>query len=266
MELISAIVLALVQGITEFLPISSSAHLILVPRFLGWPDQGLSFDVAVHLGTLTAVVFYFRKELMAMWLAWKGSLTGNRQSNADARLAWAVIIATIPAGIAGLLFKDLVEVSLRSPMVIAISTAVFGVALWVADLRKDTTFDEHHVSWKAALIIGAAQALALIPGTSRSGITITAGLALGMSRATAARFSFLMAVPIIALASLLVLVELFQSPGEIAWTFLATGLVISAVSAYLCIKVFLSLLDRVTMLPFMLYRLALSAVIIWAFA
>ena len=264
MDLVAAIVLALVQGLTEFLPISSSAHLVLVPRFLGWPDQGLSFDVAVHLGTLTAVIFYFRKELAAMISAWLKSLAGKASHDPDAKLAWAVIIATVPAGLAGLAFKDYVELYLRSPTIIAAATAVFGIALWLADLRKDRYRDEHQVTWKTALIIGAAQALALIPGTSRSGITITAGLALGLSREAAARFSFLMAIPIISLASILVVSELARSPESVDWMALGTGLLVSAGSAYLCIRVFLAAMNRITMLPFMIYRLILAGIVMLA--
>ena len=174
MDMLQIVILALVQGLTEFLPISSSAHLILVPILTDWPDQGLAFDVAVHAGTLTAVVAYFRRELARMLVEWLVSFRGRLTP--DARLAWAVLIGTIPVGLAGLLFKDVIETQFRSPMVIAAATIVFGALLWVADISGRRNRDEYALSLLDVLVIGLAQALALIPGTSRSGITITAGL------------------------------------------------------------------------------------------
>lgn len=266
MDLFAAIVLALVQGLTEFLPISSSAHLILVPQLLGWPDQGLAFDVAVHLGTLFAVVAYFRREVVAITVSWVGSLVGRPRSQTDARLGWMIIIATLPVIAAGLMFEDFVATQLRSPLVIATTTAVFGIALWIADLRrKKNVLDEHNIGLVIALLIGFAQVLALVPGTSRSGITMTAGLLLGLSRETAARFSFLIAMPTIAGAAVLETGKLLQSAAPVPWTPLATGLVLAAISAYFCIRLFLGMIERVGMLPFMLYRLALSAVLFWIF-
>ncbi|MBT8444028.1 MAG: undecaprenyl-diphosphatase, partial [Gammaproteobacteria bacterium] len=182
MDLIEATMLALVQGLTEFLPISSSAHLILVPQLFGWTDQGLAFDVAVHFGTLAAVLWFFHDEVRAIVVAWCLSLVGREHDAADARLGWAILIATIPVVLAGFLFEDFIETTLRSPLVIASTTAIFGVLLWVADLHKKEIADEHQIGLGIALLIGLAQAIALIPGTSRSGITITAGLALGLSR------------------------------------------------------------------------------------
>jgi len=191
METAHIIWLALVQGLTEFLPVSSSAHLILVPSLLGWPDQGLAFDVAVHLGTLIAVVTYFRRDILNLFIAWLGSITGKGMSP-EARLAWGVIVGTIPAGIVGLLFKDLIEIYLRSPLVIAATTIIFGLLLWFADKRAKLQRDELSLGWQDFLVIGGAQAMALVPGTSRSGITITAGLLLGLPREAAARYSFLL--------------------------------------------------------------------------
>ncbi len=268
MDLIQIIVLAIVQGLSEFLPISSSAHLILFPRLAGWEDQGLAFDVAVHLGTLLAVVWYFREEVFGMTRDWFASLARRRRVG-DSRLAWAVILGTIPVGIAGLLFKDFIEVELRSPLVIAWTTIGFGLLLWWSDRVGRGTpqpRDEHSLSWKDILLIGCAQALALIPGTSRSGITMTAGLLLGLSRSGAARFSFLLSIPVILLASGLSTRDLIEGSVPVDWTAMALGVVLSAVSAYLCIHIFLKLLERVGMLPFVIYRLILGVVLLVLFA
>jgi undecaprenyl-diphosphatase len=265
LDFIEAIVLALVQGLTEFLPISSSAHLILVPRILGWADQGLAFDVAVHFGTLMAVFWFFHDEVWAIMRAWFAALRGREHERNDARLGWAIIVATIPVVLAGFLFENFIETQLRSPLIIAATTAVFGVLLWVADLHKKEISDEHQLLIRYALLIGLAQALALIPGTSRSGITITAGLALGLSRRAAARFSFLLAMPAIAGAALLETVELLESPAPVNWAPILIGLVAAAVSAYACIKVFLGAIDRIGMLPFMIYRLLLAGFLVWLF-
>ena len=265
MDIVAAIILALVQGLTEFLPISSSAHLILVPRFAGWPDQGLAFDVAVHLGTLIAVAWFCRREIIGIVTAFSSSLTGRDHEPAEARLGWAIIVATIPIVVAGFLFEDFVETRLRSPVVIAMATAFFGILLWVADWRRDSVDDEHDVTLGMALLIGIAQVLALIPGTSRSGITITAGLGLGLSRQAAARFSFLMSMPAIAGAAALETTELIRSSDPVPWMAIAVGLLIAALSAYLCIKLFLRIIERIGMVPFMLYRLLLAALLLILF-
>ncbi len=268
MELFQIIILAIVQGLTEFLPVSSSAHLILFPRLAGWADQGLAFDVAVHLGTLFAVVWYFRQQVFGMGRDWCVSVA-RRRAVGDSRLAWAVILGTIPAGLAGLLFKGLIEEHLRSPLVIAWATIGFGLLLGWADhvgRRAVAPRDEHALGWKDILLIGCAQALALIPGTSRSGITMTAGLLLGLSRSGAARFSFLLSIPIIVLASGLSVLDLLRSELAVDWSALLFGVLLSALSAYLCIHLFLKLLERVGMLPFVVYRLALGVVLLLVFA
>jgi len=265
LELFAAIILALVQGLTEFLPISSSAHLILVPQLFGWQDQGLAFDVAVHLGTLLAVLWYFRHEVVVILRAWFGSLIGKPSSHTDAHLGWMIIVATLPVALVGFLFADFVANELRSPLIIASATAVFGIVLWVADLRAKDVTDEHRIGFIFALLIGFAQTLALIPGTSRSGITITAGLALGLSRETAARFSFLISMPTIASAALLEGMELLESSAPVPWLAMGVGLVVAAVSAYVCIRLFLAAIGRIGMLPFMLYRLGLAGVLFWIF-
>lgn len=265
MDILHTTILALVQGLTEFLPISSSAHLILVPKVLGWQDQGLAFDVAVHLGTLIAVLWYFRADVVAIVSACLFSITRRAHEPKDARLGWAILVATVPVVLTGFFLEDFVESQLRSPLVIASATAAFGVLLWVADLRRKNIEDEHSITLWIALVIGLAQVLALVPGTSRSGITITAGLFLGLSRQAACRFSFLMAMPAIGGAAVLELYALVDSSEAVAWNGLLLGLVLAAMSAYFCIKLFLQAIEKIGMLPFMLYRLVLAAVLFLLF-
>lgn len=262
MDFFQIVVLAILQGLTEFLPVSSSAHLILVPVIAGWQDQGLAFDVAVHVGTLAAVVAYFRKELQIMTRDWVQSLV-QRKTVGDSRLAWAVGFGTIPVGLTGLLLGDFIEENLRSTLVIAATTIIFGLALLWSDKKGARTRDEHSITWKDVLIIGCAQAIALIPGTSRSGITMTAALMLGLSRAAAARFSFLLSIPVILLAGGLKTIELSGTEGAVDWSALLWGALISAISAYLCIHVFLKLLDRIGMVPFVVYRLILGVILLF---
>lgn len=260
MDIIQIIVLALVQGLTEFLPVSSSAHLILVPYLTDWPDQGLAFDVAVHVGTLTAVVIYFRAEISNMTVSWFGSLKGNHSE--DSKLAWAVLIGTIPVGIIGLLFKDPISEHLRTPLIIAITTITFGALLLYADYAGKRERDEHSMSWKDIIIIGCAQAIALIPGTSRSGITITAGMMLGLTAPAAARFSFLLSIPVILLAGTMETIDYLEVASINDMNDLILGAIISAVSALLCIHLFLKLLERIGMAPFVFYRLVLGILLL----
>ena len=261
MELMQLIVLAIVQGLTEFLPISSSAHLILARELLGWAedDQSLAFDLAVHLGSLLAVLWYFRREVTEITLAWFRSLAGQR--SAESKLAWAVILGTIPACLIGLLAKGYIEDNLRTMQVIAMTTLVFGLLLWFADRIGKRERDEYSIGWRDALFVGLAQAVALIPGTSRSGITITAGLLLGLDREAAARFSFLLSIPIILLSSMLLTLDLAGGNAAVAWGDLGLGVVFSAISAYACIGVFMALIKRIGMLPFVLYRVALAGLL-----
>ena len=261
MDLWQTLVLAVVQGLTEFLPISSAAHLILVPVLTQWPDQGLAFDVAVHAGTLAAVLVYFRSELAALFQGWLRSIT-EREHSAESRLAWGVLLGTAPAGLAGLLFSDIVQTTLRSPMVIAAATIGFGLLLWWADARGRRARGIDRIGLADAMAIGLAQAIALVPGTSRSGITITAGLMLGLTRQAAARFSFLLSIPVIALATGFEAVEVARGHASVSLSQLAIGAVAAGVSAYLCIEVFLRLLDRIGMLPFVIYRLVLGAILL----
>lgn len=260
MDTFQVIVLALIQGLTEFLPISSSAHLILPSQLFGWEDQGLAFDVAVHIGSLLAVVLYFRKEVVSLLTSWIYSIFKGKQTD-DSKLAWWIILATLPAVILGFTLKDLIEEYLRGPGVIAITTVIFGLLLWWADRMSRCELTEYQTGWKKALLIGFAQALALIPGTSRSGATITAALMLGLGREAAARFSFLMSIPVILGAALLMGKDLVESGHAIDYTSLALGILVSFVAAYVCIHLFLKIISRMGMTPFVIYRLALGAVL-----
>jgi len=262
MALIQIIALEILQGLTEFLPVSSSAHLILLGELGDWPDQGLAFDVAVHVGTLLAVIAYFRRELRAMASDWFASL-GRRKNVGESRLAWAILFATIPVGLAGLAFKGIVEGSLRSPQVIAWATLIFAPLLLWADLKRRGQRSEHAIGWRDVLLIGTAQALALIPGTSRSGITLTAGLMLGLTRSAAARFAFLLSIPVIVLAGGLDAYDLMRSGAAVDWGSLLLGAAISGVFGYLCIRLFLGWLERIGMLPFVIYRLLLGVLLLY---
>ena len=264
MDYLHAVFLALLQGLTEFLPISSSAHLILLPRLLGWEDQGLAFDVAVHIGTLTAVVAYFRHDVMCLLFAWVKSCM-TRQLNADARLAWLVLLGTVPVVVCGLFFHDVIETSLRSPLVIAAATIGFGVLLGLSDFRGGKTRSENTLTVVDVVWIGLAQALALIPGTSRSGITMTAALALGLTRSAAARFSFLMSVPVILMAGSYESLKLLEQAAPVAWGPLLLGTLVAGASAYLSIHFFMRLIEKVGMLPFVIYRLLLGVFLLLLF-
>lgn len=258
MDILHVIILALIQGITEFLPISSSAHLILPKELLGWPDQGLAFDVAVHVGTLAAVVLYYRKDLQQLTVGWCKSLAGQGTSN-ESRLAWYLMAATIPACVFGFVFSDVIETWARSIAVIGVTTIVFGVFLGLADrkARSGEGMDLTKMTLYAALAIGFAQAIALIPGTSRSGITLTAALFLGFSRMEAARFSFLMSIPIILISGTYKGIGMLGL-ANVDWVAIGLGVAISAISAFFCIHYFLSFINRLGMMPFVIYRFVLG--------
>lgn len=265
MTIFEIIILAIIQGITEFLPISSSAHLILPSEVLGWNNQGMAFDVAVHLGSLLAVMIYFRQDIGRMLYAWLLSL-GSKQHSADSRLAWWVIIGTIPAVILGFLAKPLIEEYARSALVIGITTIGFGLLLWYADSKATSSKSIEKLDLKAVLWIGFSQALAIIPGTSRSGITMTSALMLGFNRESAARFSFLLSIPVILGAGLLTTKDLLESSVAVDWSAMLFGAAFSFVSAYACIYLFLSWISRMGMLPFVIYRLILgSALLLFVF-
>ncbi|MGX5174954.1 undecaprenyl-diphosphate phosphatase [Aliikangiella sp. IMCC44653] len=263
MDWLQAVLLAILQGLTEFLPISSSAHLILPSQLLGWAEQGLAFDVAVHVGSLTAVLIYFRQEVVNMTSAWFSWVFKGHKS-ADGRLAWAVIWGTFPVGIVGVIFSlfDIVDNYLRATQVIAATTIIFALVLWWADAKARENRDEYSLSAKDILFVGCAQAIALIPGTSRSGITMTAALMLGLTRQAAARFSFLLSIPAIILPGGLKSYELVSASEPVNWELIGLGAVVSALAALACIHYFLILLDKIGFKPFIFYRLALGLVLV----
>lgn len=262
MTTIQIVVLALVQGLTEFLPVSSSGHLVLVPALAGWSDQGLVFDVAVHLGSLVAVCTFFRKDIAGLV---RGGLrlAGGETQGVEQRLALAIVVATVPAAVAGLLFAGWIEENLRNPVVVVFELSVFGILMALADRLAPRTRNITNVTLRDALLIGLAQALSLVPGTSRSGITITVGRALGFARQDAARFSFLMSAPIILLAGGYKSVSLLLSGEPVVWPALGLGVIVSAVVAYVTIEFFMRFVSKIGLLPFAVYRLLLAGVIVY---
>jgi undecaprenyl-diphosphatase len=265
-EWYQAVFLALIQGLTEFLPISSSAHLVMPSLLFGWQDQGLAFDVAVHVGTLMAVMLYYRDDMAVMVADWFRSLAGGPVTE-HSRLVWYLAVATVPVGVVGLWAGHFIEGNTRNLAVLASTTLLFGVLLGFADRNAQTQRGSKALTLPMAIMIGLAQAIAPVPGVSRSGVTMTAALLLDMDRQGAARFSFLLSIPVITGAGLLKLVQLMNASQAVDWGFLALGVVVSGVTAYLCIAVFLRLLDRVGLMPFVYYRILLSAVLfaIWVF-
>ena len=260
METIQVILLAIIQGLTEFLPISSSAHLILLSEFSGWKDQGLVFDVALHFGTLLAVIFYFRDDLLNMFCP---SNFKSIDSLIHSQLG-IILVATIPVVLFGGLFSQLIEENLRSPMVIAVATVFFGLLLFLADSRKNSKKNVAAANLSIGFLIGLSQIFALIPGTSRSGVTITTGLLLGLSREEAAKFSFLLAIPVIFVASAFEFYQLRQIEVLVFdYLDLFLGIFVSFVVAFFTIKWFLKMVQKIGMLPFFIYRLILGALIMF---
>ena len=262
MELFHAFILGMVQGLGEFLPISSSAHLILTPYFLGWPDQGLAFDVALHWGTLLAVVTYFRMELWNIIRGFFHSVlpsTRDFENNIYQRLSWLIILATIPAVIVGKLFESQIETAFRNPLLIASTLAVGGLILFLADKYGAKIKTLGNAKWGNALIIGLAQATALIPGISRSGATIIGGLFQGFTRQDAAKFSFLISVPVILGAGILKLPDIthIENHGQ-----LLVGFTSSAIFGFLAIKYLLKYIATRSFNIFVWYRFALAAIIV----
>ena len=250
-----AITLGIVQGLGEFLPISSSAHLILTPWFLGWPDPGLTFDVALHVGTLVAVLAYFWRDLVRLVRA------APYPRTPDGRLFWLLLVGAIPGGIAGILLDSLAEQALRSPLLIAGTLSLMGLALLAADRLGATDRDLHDIGLRDALLIGAAQAVAIVPGVSRSGITIAVARARGIERAAAARFSFLLGAPIIAGAALFKLRHLITEPGALTGSFLV-GVVMAAIVGALSIGFLLRYLRDAGFTLFVVYRLLLAGMVL----
>jgi undecaprenyl-diphosphatase len=266
MTIMQTLLLAALQGLTEFLPISSSAHLLLVPILSGWKDQGQLFDLAVHFGSLAAVLLYFRRDIQRIVRAWLSSTFTSSLRCDDARLGWAVLWGTVPVGLAGLLFRDEIAIVLRDPRIgaltIGASSIVFGLLLGWADWRGRGERRERDLGWRDIAFIGCAQAFALIPGASRSGTTMAAGLMLGLTREAAARFSFLLSIPVILLATALQLGSAVGEGRAVDWTLLALGGAAAFAAALATIHLFLQFIARIGMQPFVLYRLALGAVLI----
>lgn len=254
MDLLNAVILGLLQGATEVLPISSSGHLLLLPRLLGWEESGLTFDVALHFGTFLAIFYYFRHDVVALV---RDGLGGIRQPDGRVRLPWMIVLASVPAAVAGKALEEPIEALFRSsPLMIALMLVLFGLALGLADRYGRQLHDVASVTLGTALLIGCFQCLALVPGVSRSGITITAGLLVGMARGDAARFSFLLSLPIVFGAALLKglhLVRYGVEPG-MGWPMLA-GTVTAAVSGYVSVAFLLKFVQTRTLWPFVWYRL-----------
>ena len=275
MDWIQVFLLSLIQGLTEFLPISSSAHLVLPAQLTDWPDQGLAFDVAVHFGTLLAVITYFRRDLLQMLaaftrapamlsnLGWRPTLQQTADHDEYLDLVIKLVVATLPVVIVGFATKDIIEENLRTLSVIATTTILFAVVLWIADRRPGS---RSLASWSDTVWIGLAQTLALVPGTSRSGITIAVALLVGLNRVAAARFSFLLAIPTIAGAQLLLTLDLMSEGNSVDLAPIAVGSLIAFTSAYLSIHFFIRLLDRFGMIPYVIYRLVLGSVLFWIVA
>ena len=275
MPLTHIFVLALIQGITEFLPVSSSAHLIFPSQLLGWADQGLAFDVAVHIGTLLAVIIYYFSDLVKIAVAVIKSVL-ERKNTPESRVGWFIVLATIPAGLCGFLFEDKVASVARSIHVIAYTTIGFGLLLGLASLvnRKFcwgsvVNIDERSDSLRKltlgqTIVIGLSQALALIPGTSRSGITMTAGLFLGLRPEAAARFSFLLSIPIILASGLLEGIKIIKYPDlNAAPLEIFVGVFISFITAIVVIHCFLKYISKSGMAVFVIYRLILGALLLY---
>jgi undecaprenyl-diphosphatase len=255
----------LIQGITEFLPVSSSAHLIMVPLLTDWQDQGLAIDVAAHFGSLFAVVFYLRKDISRILIAGIDSIQKKEVTTQDSKLFWYLAIASLPVLVAGFLLRDIVSTYLRNPLIIAYASIGFGLLLWYADVKGKRLRQIDSINLRDAIIIGLAQALALVPGTSRSGITMTAALMLGLDRVSAARFSFLMAVPIILAAGGYESMKLILSDVSVDIINFLVAVLLSAISAFAAIHFFMKFLDKLGMLPFVIYRMLLGVVLIFIF-
>jgi undecaprenyl-diphosphatase len=263
MTVFQALVLGILQGLAEFLPISSSAHLALAPWAFGWPEPGLAVDVALHVGTLVAVLVYFREEWIKLIAAAIEIVRTRRVDTAEQRRVLVLIVATIPGGLAGVFLNDYAESTFRSPALIAVALALMGLVLWIVDRTRPNARPLDSLRWSDALLIGIAQAAALLPGVSRSGATITAGRALALDRASAATFSFLMSMPIIAAAAVFKVPHLLGSGG--ASTPLLVGVLASAVSGWLAIAIVMRYVRSHSYGVFAAYRVLLGAAVLFLF-
>jgi undecaprenyl-diphosphatase len=270
MALLIAVILGIIQGLTEFLPISSSAHLILVPWFFGWDPKGLVFDVAVHVGTALAVLFYFRKDWI---LLARETVAGLRErsllGNQHRLLFWLLVVGTLPAMIIGLTLEDTVETHFRSPLITVFTLTMFGLLLFFAERKSRQNRGIEAFSWTDAVWIGCCQAIALIPGVSRSGITMTAAMLRNSDRVSAARFSFLLSTPVIVGAGVLQgwrLIDIVRYPvpgaESVQWQALIFGIAAAAITGFFCIKYFLRYLQTNTFTPFVVYRIVLAGVVL----
>ena len=259
---LQAIVLGISQGLTEFLPISSTAHTLVVSRLLGWPDPGAAFTAVTQVGTELAVVIYFRNDIARILKAWFSSLTkADQRSNPDAKMGWYVIIGTIPIGVAGLAFKSSIETTARNLWLVAASLIFMGVLLGLADRYAKHTKSEADLNTKNAILFGLGQALALIPGVSRSGATITAGLAMGYKRDVAARYSFLLAIPAVFASAALTAGDI-ASDDFVNWPATIVATIVAFVVGFMVIAALMKYLQTRTFMPFVVYRIVLGSVLI----
>jgi undecaprenyl-diphosphatase len=270
MEIAIAAILGIIQGLTEFLPISSSAHLILTPWFFAWQPEGILFDVSLHVGTAIAVLAFFWKDWVRLsFEVIAGFREGAPLGNPDRKLAWFLVVGTLPAMAVGLTLEEIVETKLRSPLLTVFTLALFGALLWIAEKKSKQNRTIEMFTWADSLWIGFSQAVALIPGVSRSGITIATAMLRQSSRASAARFSFLLSTPVIVGAGLLQglhLIAMMRHPIEgaagIRWPVLGVGILTAAITGFLCIKFFLRYLQSRSLKPFVIYRFLLAAVVL----
>ena len=270
LELISAAFLGIIQGLTEFLPISSSAHLLIVPWLIKWEAQGLAFDVALHVGTAVSVIVFFRKDwILLAKEAILGLKEGRLLGNSDRKLAWFLVVATIPAVVAGLMFEDAIQTSLRSPLVTVFTLVIFAALLYIADKKGRKNRTIHSYKWADSIWIGLSQAIALIPGVSRSGITMTTALFRDSDRESAARFSFLLSTPVIVGAGVLeglkllrTLINPVEGAAEEQWFVLLTGVFFASLTGFLCIRYFLRYIRKSSFTPFVIYRIILAGVVL----
>jgi undecaprenyl-diphosphatase len=259
---LQAIVLGISQGLTEFLPISSTAHTLVVSRLLGWPDPGAAFTAVTQVGTELAVVIYFRNDIARILKAWFSSLTkADQRSNPDAKMGWYVIIGTIPIGVAGLAFKSSIETTARNLWLVAASLIFMGVLLGLADRYAKHTKSEADLNTKNAILFGLGQALALIPGVSRSGATITAGLAMGYKRDVAARYSFLLAIPAVFASAALTAGDI-ASDDFVNWPATIVATIVAFIVGFIVIAALMKYLQTRTFMPFVVYRIVLGSVLI----
>ena len=258
---LQAIVLGISQGLTEFLPISSTAHTLIVSKLLGWPDPGAAFTAVTQVGTELAVVIYFRQDIARILKAWFASLTKkSERANPDAKMGWYVIIGTLPIGIAGLAFKSSIETTARNLWLVAATLIVMGILLGLADRYAKHTKSETDINTKNAVLFGLGQALALIPGVSRSGATITAGLAMGFKRDVAARYSFLLAIPAVFASAALTAGDI-SSDSFVNWPATIVATIVAFVVGYFVIASLMKYLQTRTFLPFVIYRIALGTLL-----